>query len=62
MRGRTGSNSEVVQEQTAVLRKLLSLDSLLIAERRESLYFRANTAILIRPGIHYETFFTPYSI
>jgi len=44
----TRSNSEVVQEQTAVLRKLLSLDSLLIAERRESLYFRANTAIVYR--------------
>jgi len=36
----TPSSSELVQEQTAVLRKLLSLDSLLIAERRESLYFR----------------------
>lgn len=44
----TRSNSEVGQEQTAVLRKLLSLDGLLIAERRESLYFRANTAILYR--------------
>jgi len=41
----TRSSSELVQEQTAVLRKLLSLDSLLIAERRESLYFGANTAI-----------------
>jgi uncharacterized membrane protein YccC len=44
----TRSNSEVVQEQTAVLRKLLALESLLIAEGRESLYFRANTAILYR--------------
>jgi hypothetical protein len=44
----TRSSSEVAQEQIAVLRKLLSLDSLLIAERRESLYFRANTAILYR--------------
>jgi uncharacterized membrane protein YccC len=42
----TGSNSEVLEQQTAVLRKLLSLDSLLLAERRESLYFRANTAVL----------------
>jgi uncharacterized membrane protein YccC len=42
------SNSAVLQEQTAVVRKLLSLDSLLIAERRESLYFRANTATLER--------------
>jgi uncharacterized membrane protein YccC len=41
-----GSSSEVMEEQTAVLRKLLSLDSLLLAERRESLYFRANTAVL----------------
>ena len=42
----TPSNSEVLPEQTAVVRKLLSLDNLLIAERRESLYFGANTAIL----------------
>jgi uncharacterized membrane protein YccC len=40
-----GSNSQVMEGQTAVLRKLLTLDSLLIAERRESLYFRANIAI-----------------
>jgi uncharacterized membrane protein YccC len=42
----TGSNAAVMEQQTAVLRKLLSLDSLLLAERRESLYFRANTAVL----------------
>ena len=41
-----GTASEVLEQQTAVLRKLLSLDSLLLAERRESLYFRANTAVL----------------
>ncbi|MFZ0502566.1 MAG: FUSC family protein, partial [Chthoniobacterales bacterium] len=41
-----GFSSEVMEGQTAVLRKLLSLDSLLLAERRESLYFRANTAVL----------------
>lgn len=41
-----GTGSEVLEQQTAVLRKLLSLDSLLLAERRESLYFRANTAVL----------------
>jgi uncharacterized membrane protein YccC len=44
----TSSSSELEQEQTAVLRKLLSLGSLLIAERRESLYFRANTALLYK--------------
>jgi uncharacterized membrane protein YccC len=38
--------SEVMEGQTAVLRKLLKLDGLLIAERRESLYFKANIAIL----------------
>ena len=42
----TGSNSQIMEGQTAVLRKLLTLDSLLLAERRESLYFRANIAIL----------------
>ena len=42
----TPPNFEVLQEQTAVVRKLLSLDNLLIAERRESLYFGANTVIL----------------
>jgi uncharacterized membrane protein YccC len=36
-------NSELVQEQTAALRKLLSLGSLLVAERRESLYFQKQT-------------------
>ena len=41
-----GFNSQVMEGQTAVLRKLLTLDSLLVAERRESLYFRANIAIL----------------
>jgi uncharacterized membrane protein YccC len=41
-----GTGSEVLEQQTAVLRKLLSLDSLLLAERRESLYFRANTVVL----------------
>ena len=46
IREETLSNSEVLQEQTAVVRKLLLLDNLLIAERRESLYFGANTAIL----------------
>ena len=35
-----------MEGQTAVLRKLLALDSLLLAERRESLYFRANIAVL----------------
>jgi uncharacterized membrane protein YccC len=43
-----GTSSELVQEQTAVLRKLLSLGSLLVAERRESLYFCANTALLYK--------------
>jgi uncharacterized membrane protein YccC len=42
----TGPNAQVMEGQTAVLRKLLALDSLLIAERRESSYFRANVAIL----------------
>ncbi|MBV8970330.1 MAG: FUSC family protein, partial [Verrucomicrobia bacterium] len=42
----TGSNSQVMEGQTVVLRKLLALDSLLLSERRESLYFRANIAIL----------------
>jgi uncharacterized membrane protein YccC len=42
----TAFSSQVMGEQTAVLRKLLTLDSLLVAERRESLYFRANIAIL----------------
>ncbi len=42
----TRSNAELVQEQTAVLRKLLSLEGLLVAERRESSYFKANTAVL----------------
>jgi uncharacterized membrane protein YccC len=41
-----GSNSQVMEGQTAVLRKLLTLDNLLVAERRESLYFRGNIAIL----------------
>jgi uncharacterized membrane protein YccC len=44
----TDANSQVMEGQTAVLRKLLKLDSLLVAERRESLYFRANIAILQR--------------
>src|SRR5260370_33032780 len=34
-----GTSSELVQEQTAVLRKLLSLGSLLVAERRDRLVF-----------------------
>jgi uncharacterized membrane protein YccC len=38
--------SKVMEGQTAVLRKLLKLDGLLIAERRENLYFKANIAIL----------------
>jgi uncharacterized membrane protein YccC len=42
----TRSNSQVMEGQTLVLRKLLTLDSLLLAERRESLYFRANVDIL----------------
>jgi len=41
-----GSNSQVMEGQTAALRKLLTLDNLLVAERRESLYFRGNIAIL----------------
>jgi uncharacterized membrane protein YccC len=42
----TRLNFQVMEGQTAVLRKLLKLDSLLLAERRESLYFRGNIAIL----------------
>jgi uncharacterized membrane protein YccC len=42
----TGFDDQVMEGQTAVLRKLLTLDSLLLAERRESLYFKGNIAIL----------------
>ena len=42
----TGFSSQVLEGQTAVLRKLLTLDSLLLAERRESLYFNADIANL----------------
>ncbi|MBV9731339.1 MAG: FUSC family protein, partial [Verrucomicrobia bacterium] len=42
----TGFSSKIMEGQTAVLRKLLALDGLLLAERRESLYFRANIAVL----------------
>jgi uncharacterized membrane protein YccC len=50
----TGSNSQLIEGQAAVLRKLLRLDGLLVAERRESLYFRANIAILqkVRNSLH----------
>jgi|GEM_PF-4702124 len=42
----TGFDAQVMEGQTAVLRKLLTLESLLLAERRESLYFQGNIAIL----------------
>jgi hypothetical protein len=46
IRERKSSSAALMAQQTALLRKLLSLDSLLTAERRESLYFSANTSIL----------------
>jgi uncharacterized membrane protein YccC len=46
IRERRSSNAALMEQETALLRKLLSLDSLLTADRRESLYFSANTGIL----------------
>jgi hypothetical protein len=46
IRERKSSSAALMEQQTALLRKLLSLDSLLTAERRESLYFSASTSIL----------------
>ncbi len=46
IRERKSSSAALMEQQTALLRKLLSLDSLLTAERRESMYFSANTSIL----------------
>jgi hypothetical protein len=42
----TSAAATLIEEETALSRKLLSLGSLLMAERRESLYFRADTTIL----------------
>jgi uncharacterized membrane protein YccC len=42
----TGFDAQVMEGQTAVLRKLVMLDNLVLAERREGLYFRANITVL----------------